>query len=145
MAAGNIYKQYGRRSSRNMSSSGSKLLETRWAAVIFRRYGCAGWHACCIQQNHEICGNEPVWSIEATDQSRLTLFLNIIYALWSYCVYVQAGLSLCWSHIPHCYWSALFAMVPFWYGIKSLQPFPYHVLWQTVKTWISSGSSLFAF
>ena len=25
------------------------------------------------------CGNEPVWSIEATVQSGLTLFLNIIY------------------------------------------------------------------
>ena len=77
MAAGNFYKQFGCRSSRKISGSGSKLLETRWAAV---RHGCAGWPVCCIQQNHEFCGNEPAWSIEATCQNRLTLFLNIIYA-----------------------------------------------------------------
>ena len=37
--------------------------------------------------------------------SSLTLieFLSDYQRLLSDCAYVQAGLSLCWSHIPHCW------------------------------------------
>ena len=40
--------------------------------------------------------------------------------LWSDCAYTQAGLSLCWSHIPHCwssihFWKWFSAMIPLFY------------------------------
>ena len=31
--------------------------------------------------------------------------------LWSDCAYAQAGLSLCWSHIPHCWKSHVMAQM----------------------------------
>ena len=31
--------------------------------------------------------------------------------LWSDCAYAQAGLSLCWSHIPHCWKSHVVAQI----------------------------------
>ena len=31
--------------------------------------------------------------------------------LWSACAYTQAGLSLCWSHIPHCWKSHAMAHI----------------------------------
>ena len=31
--------------------------------------------------------------------------------LWSDCAYAQAGMSLCWSHIPHCWKSHVAAHI----------------------------------
>ena len=36
--------------------------------------------------------------------------------LWSVCAYAQAGLSLCWSHIPHC-WKSHATALPFFLTI----------------------------
>ena len=40
--------------------------------------------------------------------------------LWSDCAYAQAGLSLCWSHIPHCWKSHVAAHLFVWFD--SLPP-----------------------
>ena len=55
--------------------------------------------------------DEPVqppftlWNSKLCSVSCLTLieYLNDKQRLWSHCAYAQAGLSLCWSHIPHCW------------------------------------------
>ena len=45
--------------------------------------------------------------------SSLTIieYLSDWQRLWSACAYVQAGLNLCWSHIPHCWKSHVVAQL----------------------------------
>ena len=51
--------------------------------------------------------NNTKWSLV----SRWTVleYLRDLQWLWSDCAYAQAGLSLCWSHIPHCWKSQVTA------------------------------------
>ena len=52
-----------------------KQYKLRWNALV-----------CCISSG-------PRVKVYSSDQQ----------TLWSDCAYAQAGLSLCWSHIPHCW------------------------------------------
>ena len=38
-------------------------------------------------------------------------YLSDYQRLWPVCVYAQAGLSLCWPHIPHCWKSHVTAQL----------------------------------
>ena len=53
--------------------------------------------------------NSNYWS--SVSGSIFTEYSSNWQRLWSDCVYVQAGLSLCWSHIPHCWKSHVTAQL----------------------------------
>ena len=78
------------------------------------------------EPRHEISNNltdshEPVQppfklrNLKWGSVSSLTVieYLSDQQRLWSVCAYAQAGLSLCWSHIPNCWKSHATAHIPF--------------------------------
>ena len=65
--------------------------------------------------------------------------------LWSDCVYVQAGLSLCWSHIPHCWKSHVGAHIPegHWpWHLSFIQYFPFRKCSMPIKGSINATELL---
>ena len=60
--------------------------------------------------------------------SSLTIieFSSYLQKLWSDCVYAQADLSLCWSHISHCWKSHLvLCMIPVSFSVTNLIKVPH--------------------
>ena len=83
------------------------------------------WVAICDFQQ---CGNltsvdsdEPVqppfkprnskWCSDSSLTLTVKEYSSDKQRLWSVCAYAQAGLSLCWSHIPHCWKSHVAAQL----------------------------------
>ena len=70
--------------------------------------------------------DEPVqspfklWNSKWCSVSRLTVieYYSDMQRVWLECAYVQAGLSLCWSHIPHCWKSHVTAHM----GLGTIKP-----------------------
>ena len=89
----------------------------------------AFWKVCPLFSNH-LDSDEAVQppfklrNSKLRSVSSLTLkeYSSDKQRLWSDCAYAQAGLSLCWSHIPHCWKSHVEAHLYFgcniWFSTK---------------------------
>ena len=75
-----------------------------WAtACDFQQYGILTW----IDSDEPV---HPLFKLRISKWCSVSSLIIIEYSsdkqrLWSDCAYAQAGLSLCWSHIPHCWQS----------------------------------------
>ena len=60
-------------------------------------------------------------------------YLSDYQRLWSDCAYAPAGVSFCWSHIPHC-WKSPVAAHMFWFRLRNKtipiqRPLRDHIQW----------------
>ena len=53
--------------------------------------------------------------------------------LWPVCAYAQAGLSICWSHIPHCWQS--YAAAQLYFCLEIYTTLLYVALWKNPLIW----------
>ena len=64
---------------------------------------------------------------------RVIEYSNDKQRLWSDCAYAQAGLSLCWPHIPHCWKSHvaayIYSYISFMWAVKALESLPICAGW----------------
>ena len=71
------------------------------------------WHLTSVDSDEPVHSPFKFRNSKWCSVSSLTLieYSSDKQRLWSDCGYVQAGLSLCWSHIPHCWKSHVTAHI----------------------------------
>ena len=81
-----------------------------WAVTCgFQQCGILAW----IDSEESV---QPPFKLRNSKWCSVSRWIFIEYSsnqqrLWSDCTYAQAGLSLCWSHIPHCWKSHVAAQL----------------------------------
>ena len=95
----------------------------QWESTLFSKEGIwavtCDFQQCgiltCVDSDKPVQPSVKVRNSKSCSVSSVTVveYLSDKQRLWSVCVYAQAGLSHCWSHIPHCWKSHVTAHIWF--------------------------------